>query len=228
MDSGTDWRLSRDSQFARTDDVGADMDHAGLAPLSAGLAGPCLRGARFRLLLWCGQHGCALIWFDAKGITPLTAQALFVVAAYRPRPRTHSRLACAQDWRMTPIPAIGFCTIGFTVLMALHSRLFRFRAAHMDGLDRCTALRGCVAGRRLHRSGLEAGAVSRQLQVWISSSGAAPERAPSSKRRHSLSSKRRRLQPVAGPRATSVHEWPPAWPAGLGEEAIGGRCEGGA
>ena len=59
----------------------------------------------------------ARFWFDAKGITPLTAR-LFS------SPLTGLGVGLilvsrVQDWRMAVIPALGFCTIGFMVLLAL-------------------------------------------------------------------------------------------------------------
>ena len=68
------------------------------------------------LIFFFGASDAAIIWFDVKGITPLTAR-LFS------SPLTGLGLGLVlvshtRDWRMTAIPAVGFCTMGFVVLLA--------------------------------------------------------------------------------------------------------------
>ena len=86
------------------------------APLRMSLA---LLGILFMalgLVFFFGASSAAIIWFDVKGITPLTAR-LFS------SPLTGLGLGLilvshTRDWRMTAIPAVGFCTMGFVVLLA--------------------------------------------------------------------------------------------------------------
>lgn len=86
------------------------------APLRISLA---LLGSLFvvlGLIFFFGAFEAAMIWFDVKGITPLTAR-LFS------SPLTGLGLGLilvsrSRDWRMAAIPAVGFCTMGFAVLLA--------------------------------------------------------------------------------------------------------------
>jgi hypothetical protein len=86
------------------------------APLRLSLASLGILFMALGLVFFFGASGAATIWFDVKGITPLTAR-LFS------SPLTGLGLGLilvshTRDWRMTAIPAVGFCTMGFVVLLA--------------------------------------------------------------------------------------------------------------
>ncbi|ARQ01570.1 hypothetical protein [Pseudorhodoplanes sinuspersici] len=86
------------------------------APLRASLALVGILFMALGLVFFFDASEAAIIWFDAKGITPLTARlfssplmglGLGLILLSRTR-----------DWRMAAIPAVGFCTMGFVVLLA--------------------------------------------------------------------------------------------------------------
>ena len=108
----TGWR----SRVARDTGVAEPRAWHMPAPLRASLALLGILFVALGMLFFFDASQAAIIWFDVKGITPLTAR-LFS------SPLTGLGLGLillsrTRDWRMAAIPAVGFCAMGSVVLLA--------------------------------------------------------------------------------------------------------------